>query len=326
MCEARRCTRWGRTRFTRVSLDLVRSRGVLGVGRPSLVDTIGMFRGRVGTVLGCHNAGITDDAPIIDTHTHPMVDERQQVLAEPHPAEDYLEKVGGLGIERAAALVMAPKDDMELTRKLNDAVLRLAASHDGFFFPVCSVHPANGEVALEEQERVAAAGSRWLKLHPNTQDFDVADPSVTTVVQRAAELGLPVLFDAYSPFDPAQPGKFVKLAMAVPDSKLILAHAHGPSFSALLVYEILARYPFWQRRVWIDIAVTASLLAGGPYAEQFVWVLRKVGIDRILFGSDYPLDDPRKAVESVGKLGFTEGELRAILYENAKALLDGASA
>ena len=297
---------------------------MLGVGR--LVDTIGMmeFSRRVGPILGCHNAGITDDAPIIDTHTHPMVDERQQVLAEPHPAEDYLEKVGGLGIERAAALVMAPKDDMELTRALNDAVLRLAGSHDGFFFPVCSVHPADGEAALEELERVAAAGSRWLKLHPNTQDFDVADPSVTTVVERAAELGLPVLFDAYSPFDPAQPGKFVQLAMAVPDSKLILAHAHGPSFSALLVYEILARYPFWQRRVWIDISATASLLAGGPYAEQFVWVLRKVGVDRILFGSDYPLDDPRKAVGSVGELGFTEGELRAILYENAAALLDGA--
>jgi uncharacterized protein len=258
---------------------------------------------------------------VIDSHTHPMVDERQQVLGKPHPPEDYLEKAQGLGIERAAALVMAPRADLELTRALNDAVLELGSRHGNFFFPVCSVHPSDGVGAIEELERVAAAGSRWLKLHPNTQDFDVADPVVAVVVRKAASLGLPVLFDAYSPWDPAQPGKFVKLAMEVPEAKLILAHAHGPGFPALLVYEVLARYPFWRRQVWIDISSTASLLVGGPYAEQFVWVLRKVGIDRILFGSDYPLDDPRTALKAVTELGLGKDELRAVLHDNAASLL-----
>jgi predicted TIM-barrel fold metal-dependent hydrolase len=259
-------------------------------------------------------------APIIDSHTHPMVDERQQVLAEPHPPEDYLAKVEGLGIVRAAALVIAPKDDIDTTTGLNDAVLALGK--EGFFFPVCSVHPADGESALAELERVAAAGAKWLKLHPNTQDFDVADPSVVPVVAKAAELGMPVLFDAWSPFDAAQPGKFVKLALQVPEARLILAHAHGPGFAQLLVYEVLSRYPFWPRRVWIDISATASLLEGGPFAEQFIWVLRKVGVDRILFGSDYPLDDPRRAVEAVSRLGFDEEELRLIFHENVSALLE----
>ena len=35
-----------------------------------------------------------------------------------------------------------------------------------------------------------------MKLHPNTQDFDVADPAVVTVVAEATALGLPVLFDS----------------------------------------------------------------------------------------------------------------------------------
>lgn len=260
------------------------------------------------------------DYPIIDTHTHPML-AGQQVLAEPHPAEDYLDKAKGLGIERAAALVMAPQGDLGQTRALNNAVLALASEHDGFFFPVCSVHPADSDAALRELERVAAGGARWLKLHPNTQGFDVADPSVTAVVQKASELGLPVLFDAYSPWDADQPGKFVKLAMAVPEARLILAHAHGPGFAALLMYEFLSRYPWWPRHVWIDISAVASLLASGPYAEQFVWVLRKVGTDRILFGSDYPLDDPRAALDAVTSLGFTDSELSAILHGNAEALL-----
>lgn len=274
---------------------------------------------------GPRRAKITPMAPlrVIDTHTHPMVHPSQQALAEPHPAQDYLEKVAGLGFERAAALVIAPLGDLRLTRAVNDAVLQLCDEQAGFYFPVCSVHPGDGEGAIEELERVAAAGARWLKLHPNTQDFDVSDPAVAAVVRRAGELRLPVLFDAYSPWDANQPGKFVKLAIEVPEAKLILAHGHGPSFSALLVYEVLARYPWWPRQVWIDISATAPLLVGGPYVDQFVWVLRKVGIDRVMFGSDYPLYDPRTALEAVKGLGLNDVELAAVLYGNAAELLAG---
>jgi predicted TIM-barrel fold metal-dependent hydrolase len=99
-----------------------------------------------------------------------MVDERQQVMADRHPVADYLERTAGLGIEPAAALVMAPRGELDLKRAFNDAVLRLCEEHGGFFFPVCSVHPAEGAAALDELDRVAAAGSRWLQLHPKTQD------------------------------------------------------------------------------------------------------------------------------------------------------------
>jgi hypothetical protein len=44
-----------------------------------------------------------------------------------------------------------------------------------FFYPVCSVHRADSAAALEEINRLAANGCTWLKLHPNTREFDVAD-------------------------------------------------------------------------------------------------------------------------------------------------------
>ncbi len=258
---------------------------------------------------------------IIDTHTHPLLHPSQQVVDWENTAEDYQARAKRAGIVRAAALVMAPEGDLDRTRTLNDATLALEAASRGFFYPVCSVHPRDGEAALEEIGRVARAGARLLKLHPNTQSFDVADPVVAVTVERAASAGLPVLFDAYSPWDADQPGKFVKLAMAVPKATLVLAHAHGPHFADLLVYEVLARYPWWDRRVYIDVSATGSLLSGSPFAEQFVWILRKVGLDRILFGSDYPLDDPESAVERVRDLGFGEDEARLIFHDNALRLL-----
>jgi uncharacterized protein len=261
--------------------------------------------------------------PIIDAHTHPMLDPESQIVAVPHPPEAYRALVDGSQVSRAAALTIAHGGDLDRTRARNDAVIKLARdSH--FFFPVCSVHPGDGQAALAEIDRVAAAGAAWLKLHPNTQRFDVDDPAIVKVVSKAAERGMPILFDAYSPWDANQPGKFVNLAMAVPESRLILAHAHGPSFPQLLVYDVFAHYPEWRRNVWIDISVTAVMLAGSPFAGQFTWVLRKVGIDRVVFGSDYPIDDPLTAVRAVAELGFSDEEQAAILHDNADALLKDA--
>jgi uncharacterized protein len=261
--------------------------------------------------------------PYIDAHTHPMLDPEGQIVSVPHPPEAYRELVRGARVERAAAITIAHRGNLERTRTRNDSVLKLVQDSGGFFFAACSVHPGDGLAAEDEIERVAAAGAAWLKLHPNTQRFDVADPAVTDVVRKSAEHGLPVLFDAYSPWDANQPGKFADLATAVPGARLILAHAHGPGFAQLLLYDILARFPGWQRNVWVDISVTAPMLAGGPYAEHFAWVLRKVGVDRVVFGSDYPVDDPLTALRSVAALGFTDDEQAAILYDNAAALLDG---
>lgn len=250
-----------------------------------------------------------------------MLDPESRIVAFAHPPEAYRALVEESQVTRAAALTIANKGDVSRTRARNDALLKLAENSDGFFFPVCSVHPGDGLSALREIDRVAAAGAAWLKLHPRRQRFDVADLAVLSVVRKATEHGLPVLFDAYSPWDANQPGDFANLAMTVPESKLILAHAHGPNFPQLLVYDILARYPDWHRNVWIDISIAGPLLADSPFADQFTWVLRKVGTDRVVFGSDYPVDDPLKAIRSVVDLGFTDEEQAAILHDNADGLL-----
>jgi uncharacterized protein len=258
--------------------------------------------------------------PIIDAHTHPMLPGESPIMGSPHSAEAYLQTIKRLDVRFIAAFVMAPRADLPRTRALNNKVLALGKEHGGKFLPICSVHPGDGPEALLELDRVAEMGAKGIKLHPNTQQFDVAEPTVSAVVARATEHRLPVVFDGYSPFDANQPGKFVQLAMAVPEARLILAHAHGPQFPSLLVYEVLTRYSWWRRNVWIDLSATAPLLARGPFSEQFAWVCRKVGIDRLVFGSDYPMDDPVSAVEAVASYGFSKAELSAIFYDNAASL------
>lgn len=259
-------------------------------------------------------------SPIVDVHVHPQFPGEPVIRGTSHTAEEYLRLAEGLDLRFAAALVIAPRGDLPRTRALNNKVLALGSAPGSKFLPVCSVHPADGPDALLELDRVATAGARAVKLHPNTQQFDVADPGVTAVVARATAHGLPVVFDGYSPFDANQPGKFIALAIAVPEARLVVAHGHGPQFPSLMAYDVLGRYSWWRRNVWVDLSITATLLARGPFSEQFAWVCRKFGLDRLLFGSDYPLDDPVSAVEAVASYGFSKSELSAILYSNAAAL------
>jgi uncharacterized protein len=64
------------------------------------------------------------------------------------------------------------------------------------------------------------------------------------------------------------------------------------------------------------------VLAGGPFADQFAWVLRKVGVDRRGLRQRLPGRRPAvRAVRAVAELGFTDEEQAAILHNNANALL-----
>lgn len=258
--------------------------------------------------------------PIIDTHFHLEPGYGGPSLQETLRGLDEIRARGG--VATAGLIVIAQQGDLEFTRSENDRAVELARASGGRFFAFGSVHPMDGDAALAELERIAALGVRGLKLHPNTQQFDVAAPEVERVVQRAAELGLVILFDAYSPFDPGQTGKLVKLALAHPSARFILAHMGGPRFFDMAVFGLLNAHPkAFQRNVWLELSAVSHMVAGSPsLTEQLRHTCRFVGVDRVLFGSDYPALTPEQAVADVHALGFDASEERLIFHDNAAAL------
>ena len=130
-----------------------------------------------------------------------------------------------------------------------------------------------------------------------------------------------LLFDAYSPFDADQTGKFLLLAARNPEARFILAHMGGPKFSEMLLFASAKKFSWYANNVWLELSVTAAQFADSPYEDELVFVCRSVGVDRVLFGSDYPVTTPAESLRAVRALGFTAEEERKILYENAMALL-----
>lgn len=255
--------------------------------------------------------------PVVDPHVHLDLGLDNRVGDSPQTLSDYEAVVASLDLRASGVLVMAPPD-LDRTRHLNDAALALAEQPG--WFALCSAHPHDGEAALAEVDRVAAAGARGLKLHPNSQGFDPAHDGVSAIVARAGELGLPVLFDGFSPTDPAQSGKFMNLAQDNPQTQIIIAHAHFMKFNELLIYPILERYPEFARNVWLDLSATLMFFAKSPYQEQLEWVLRQVGVDRLIWASDFPLDNPAHSLASLDAYTFTAEEQQTICHDNALSL------
>ena len=129
---------------------------------------------------------------LVDLHVHLQLGDMPPMGHGEHRLSDYQAATRHLDLARFGVLAMALPGDLDATQALNDAVLAVSEA-DSRAFALCSVHPYDGEAALAEVDRVAAAGAKGIKLHPNTQSLDVADQRVAEVVRRAepASAGYP---------------------------------------------------------------------------------------------------------------------------------------
>ena len=207
------------------------------------------------------------------------------------------------------------------TAQMNDQLVALVNKHAGRTFAIGSVHPDDGAQALAELDRLKQLGVKMLKLHPNTQQLDVSSDAVDAVVARCAQLGMPVMFDYSGLLRASDFGKYMMLAIKHPDARLVLAHMGLNRFADTLIWAANKDSTWNHNNIWFDLAATATVLADSPFRDQLVWTLRTVGIDRILFGSDYPVVTPAEAARAVERLGLTEAEMRRVFHDNARELL-----
>jgi predicted TIM-barrel fold metal-dependent hydrolase len=208
-----------------------------------------------------------------------------------------------------AAAVAFPPDDPGPDGQFESAnlgILNAARAHPGRIVPFCRLDPERPwEAALR---RAAAEGARGLKLHPVAQRFRPEGPACVALVRAAAELGWPVLIHAgYGARPLAEP--LGRLAEAVPDTRLILAHAargDARAVAARLAGRPGVRYD-------TSLAALPDLLILPPEA--------------LVFGSDRPYGEHGTALQLVALAarlgGWDASQVRGLMGENLRAWLDG---
>jgi predicted TIM-barrel fold metal-dependent hydrolase len=227
--------------------------------------------------------------------------------------------VAGLGAMWFGGPNQALQGQPEQVRASNDGLIALAARNPKLV-PIATVHPYDGAAAVAELERVAARGVKVLKLHPHTQKFDAADPRVRQLVERAGQLGVIVLFDNAS-IVPDDCEKLFNLALEVPKTKFIFAHLGGLNFRFWNILKAARTAEgLFADNIYFDISATVVIVAGSPIEAEFVWTIRNVGVDHVLFGSDYPQYSLEQNANALAGLRLNESEKAKIRFENAQRL------
>src|SRR4051794_13391211 len=109
--------------------------------------------------------------PVFDSHVHLREGEVSLLKFEAEVRQAGIE-LAGVGAMWFGGEHQARAGDPATIRAGNDGIIALAAKHPEVV-PIGTVHPYDGQVALDELARIAARGVKTLKIHPHTQQFAI---------------------------------------------------------------------------------------------------------------------------------------------------------
>ncbi len=170
---------------------------------------------------------------------------------------------------------------------------------------------------LSEIKRLRSAGVKGIKLHPEFQGIDLANPMLKPFFEEVKNdfilmihVGDPVV----SPNNMSTPKKIAAILDDFPGIKIIAAHLGGYCLWDE-AYDVLAG-----RDVYLDTSSALCYLDQTLARKIFV----KHGTDKILFGSDFPLRSPKQDFEVLDRIDWLSSrDKERILGLNCAELLPG---
>lgn len=223
--------------------------------------------------------------------------------------ESYLAKNN---VDYAVVLNIATNPHQE--KKVNDFAISLLEKKN--IIPFGSVHPGSPN-ALSELERLAKAGIRGIKLHPDYQHFFVDDEKMFPIYKKIAELGFITVFHAgvdigYPKPVHCTPERLLRVLDLFDDAPVVAAH-----FGGWLLWDSVLE-DLCGTQVYLDTAFSSGKMPP-DYAKELI---KAHGADKVLLGSDMPWSDTLDEVRFVQSLDLSAEDEEKILSNNAKRLLN----
>jgi predicted TIM-barrel fold metal-dependent hydrolase len=188
------------------------------------------------------------------------------------------------------------------TKAGNDALAAAMRTHPGRILGYVAFTSAYfGPAVLDEIDRcVFDHGMCGLKIYSHG-GRSVAEPPMWPIVQRAAELGLPVLAHATA-------AEIEILAQQVPEATFLIAHlGEQPGANMWQALDMARSHP----------NVILDLTSSQVYAGMVESCVATVGAERIVFGTDMPLLEPQVQIQKVHAAQIDPVARQQILGGNA---------
>jgi len=271
---------------------------------------------------------------IIDCHTHIFPDEMredrktfcnrdrgfssiyQDSKAKISGVEDLIESMDRSGVERSVICGFS-WSDRELVSLHNQYLMESASRYPDRLIVFISLHFSDPDWSGEELERRLKQGAKGVGevafYHRGMTSRDI--DSMNPVLRKMEREKIPLLLHTNELIGHTYPGKgetpleiFYEFILSFPHLPILLAHWGG----GLPFYELMPEVSRAMAHVYYDTAASPYL-----YSRRIYSVMREiVGIEKILFGSDYPLIGPRRYFKELEESGLSRRDREKILGEN----------
>ncbi len=276
---------------------------------------------------------------LIDFHTHifpPEIQRQRERYCQRDPwfnelysnpraylatAEDLIAEMDSTGVACSVTFSFGWTDP-GLIEETNSYVIDAMQRYPDRIYGLAVLQPTAGARALRELERCAQAGMIGLgELMPHGQGYSLSDIALLTpFMEIVRQYQLLVLSHCSEPLGHLYPGKgnvsladIVTFLTAFPDIRFIAAHWGG----GLPFYCLMPEIQRITANVWYDTAATPYL-----YRNTILPAVAKiVGVERILFASDYGLLGQRRVMEYIAQSGLSGEEIAMVSGGNAQRLL-----
>jgi predicted TIM-barrel fold metal-dependent hydrolase len=215
---------------------------------------------------------------IIDAHVH--VTENGKWFNTHHDAslERLILSLEESGIDKAVVLPIAPFVS-------NQFVARVCSEYPDRLMGFASVNPLERDAADILVECIEN-GLKGLKLHPKLQKFQLSDLNAQKVIEKAADLKIPVVIDAWvQPEDSVYQHVIHSIAATarrIPHAHIILTHLGGYKYNEILPVSKETK------NIYFDLSFVMAHVDHETLYNYIAPLIREIGADHLIYGSDYP--------------------------------------
>lgn len=212
------------------------------------------------------------------------------------------------GISKYVVLPVAVKANN--VKHINSFIMQQVAEHSEFI-GFGTLH-AQMDNLTDECERILKCGLKGIKFHPDFQTFDIDDPRLYPAYE-ILQGKVPIIFHTGDKrYDYSNPRRLRHILELFPNLHTIGAHFGGYSMYESAYEELKDTNCFF------DISSSLMFMEDG-IAESYI---RKYGAERMVYGTDFPLWDPRIEVPRFMNLKLTSNEFEQIAWKTASNILN----
>lgn len=173
-----------------------------------------------------------------------------------------------------------------------------------------TLHP-DSKTLKEDFDELVALGLHGVKLHPDIQGFKIDDYRCLKIYELC-EGRLPILMHTGDKrYDMSNPNRLAPILEIYKDLTVIGAHFGGYSVWQD-AEKLLPKY----KNLHVDCSSSFFMMTD----DEIRHYIDVFGAERVLFGTDYPMWNPKTEVDRLLSLGLTDEQYKKIFSENAQSI------